>query len=260
MTEAELLAAAARHAKAARFSADQYLAKIFTTPNYAYKETEWYKALAALQQLKTLAPPAPPPAPSPEALAPYRSILFMGENPGDAFAAPGYYKVAFTPDPAYDGYARRAVADQLRAAGHGIYVWYVPTEVSATRADDVAARLGASHVLGQCETADQFDATVAHGRKAMVGNLAALRPDQLARVASGERVVVNELYRNCQGNQQPDWKNANAGVPGNCVAVYGDGDCQRMPLSQYVRDGLFVPHRDSVYGPGMRAEDWAALT
>lgn len=259
MTEAELLAAAAKHAKATRFSADQYLAKIFTTPNYAYKETEWYKALSALQQLKVASAPPPPTPPPSSALAPYHSILFMAQNPGDALGVPSYYRVAFTADPAYDGYATRAVADQLRNAGHGIYVWYVPTEVSASRAGEVAARIGASLIIGQCETADQFDASIGRGLKGMVGNLSALRPNQLSRVASGEFVVVVEDYWNCGGGA-PDWHNANAGVAGNCVAVYEDGDCSRKPLSEYVAAGRFVPHRDSVYGPGMTAEDWAALT
>lgn len=246
----------ADYAKAATISFDAWCHKMLTGKyvGEVHKRTAWYKAGKALE-VETHAP-APPP---PDALAPYRSILFMGQSPGDALAAPAYYRVAFTADPAYDGYASRAVADRMRDRGMGIYVWYVPTEVSKARADEVAARLGAPVILGQCETTEQYDASVAHGRRAMVGNLSALRADQLAKVASGERIVVVEDYWNCGGGA-PDWRNANAGVPCNCIAVYGDGQCARKPLSEYIAAGRFVPHRDSVYGPGMTADDWGVLT
>ena len=223
---------------------------------YNYKATKIYQGVEEIRA----APPPPPPPPPSDQLAPYRSLLIMGQDPLDALQAPAYYRVLFTADPAYDGWATESAANALRTAGHGVGVWYVPTEVSKARADDMAARLGTSFIIGQCETADQFDASVAHGRKAMVGNLSALRSDQLAKVAYSERIVIPELYRNCNGNQQPDWKNANAGIPGNCIAVYGDGDCQRMPLAQYIADGMFVAHHDSVYGPQMLAADWAVLT
>lgn len=254
MTEAERLA------QSASITPEEWCKRIrdgYRGKPYAFKATNYYKALVELRKVGPT-PPPPPPPPN-DALAPYRSVLFMGQNPLDALQAPSYYKVAFTADPAYDGYATADAAAQLKANGHAVYVWYVPTEVTKDHADAVAQRLGALFVIGQCESSDQFDASIRHGRIAMVGNLSALYGSQLNQVAAGKAIVISELYRNCQPDQEPDWKNANNGVAGSCVACYGDGGCTRMPLSQYVADGMFVPHRDSLYGPGLTSDDYKTL-
>ncbi len=94
------------------------------------------------------------------------------------------------------------------------------------------------------------------GAKAMVGNLSALRPEQIALVAQGKVFISQELYRNCSPGQQADWHNANAGVAGNCVAFYGDADCQACGWERYPD---FVGRRDSVYGPGTSVAQYGAL-
>ncbi len=249
----------ADYAKATTLQVDQWLHNIATKPSYAYKTTNWYKALKALEaEAKTPAPPPTPP-PGPDPLAPYRKLLFMAQSPLDALQAGPGWTVLFTADPAYDSWATKSAADQMRAAGQQVGVWYVPTEVTEARADEVAARLGTTFILGQCETSGQFDASVVQGCKAMVGNLSALEPPQLALVALGVRIVINETYYGCNPGMQPDWRNANKGVAGNCLACYHDSQCQRIPLSEQIANGWYVHGRDSLYGPGLTGEDYAVL-
>jgi hypothetical protein len=238
----------------ATFTVDEWIDH-WVKKNQKVKKTAMYKALKALEQEAKPAPAPPPPAVN---LEPYRSGIYMAQNMLEALAAPAHYKVIVTADPAYDHYATRQAADTLRAAGHEIMVWYVPTEVSRQRADEVAMRLSATRTIGQAETAEQFDRSWEHGRRAVIGNLSAIRPDQLAKVAAGEMVFVNECYWGC-GAGMPNWRNANAGVAGDCIAVYADGQCTRHSVVEHIAAGRFVRGRDSVYGPGMRAEDWSAL-
>lgn len=190
-------------------------------------------------------------------LTPYQSVLFLAQPLTDALQAPKSYKAAVTADPAYDQYARADHAQMVRDAGLDVYVWYVSTEVPKARALEVAQRLGATKIIGQAETAAQYDAAKADGLKAVVGNLSALTDVQLAEVAAAEMIMVNETYYNVQPWLKPDWRNANAGVAGNCLAVYAsarEGAVYTPLVAQ-----PFIKGRDSVYCVGMRAEDWAAL-
>lgn len=197
------------------------------------------------------------PTPSEAHLVPYRSIVFLAQDMTDALAAPAHYKIAVTADPAYGQYVRPEIAATLRAAGHEIYVWYVPTEVSRERAIEVGKQLGATRVIGQAESAHQYATSKEHGLKAVVGNITALLPEQIAEVAEAKMIMVNETYYNVQPWLKPDWRNANHGIAGNCLAVYASTTegAEYTPL----QGQPFVKRRDSVYGPGMRPEDWATL-
>jgi hypothetical protein len=97
----------------------------------------------------------------------------------------------------------------------------------------------------------------------MVGSIDAnvLDDRRLARVANGEVLVSIELYRNIQPNLMPDWRNANAGVGGHCIACY-ESDTEGAvytPVSSYRELGYYAPKRDSVYAVGLTADDWQAL-
>jgi hypothetical protein len=114
---------------------------------------------------------------------------------------------------------------------------------------------------GQCESAAEFDHAYESGARRMVGNLSALRDDQFARVDSGEVHLAFELYRNVQPWALPDWRDANAGIGGNCIACYaaeGEGAAY-MSVATYKADGYYVTQRDSVYGVGLTPADWQGL-
>jgi hypothetical protein len=97
----------------------------------------------------------------------------------------------------------------------------------------------------------------------MVGSINAqvLDDARLARVSSGEVLVSVELYRNLQPGQQPDWRNANAGIGGHCIAIYASDTegAVYTPVTSYRGLGHYVPKRDSVYAVGLTADDWQAL-
>jgi hypothetical protein len=200
--------------------------------------------------------PKPPPVPF-DPTAPYRSVLFLAGSMLDVLQAPTSYKAAVTADPTYDQHASADQSAQLRAAGYQVYVWYVPTEVSKQRAEEVANRLSASRIIGQAESTAQYAASKADGLKAVVGNITSLNGEQLAEVAAAQMIFVNETYYNVQPWLKPDWRNANDGIAGNCLAVYGSTSegAKYTPLVTQP----FVRGRDSVYAVGMQPEDWAVL-
>ena len=132
---------------------------------------------------------------------------------------------------------------------------YVPTSFRPSNALDGA--------WGQCETTAEFDHAYEAGARRMVGSIDAnvLDDRRLARVANGEVLVSIELYRNIQPNLMPDWRNANAGVGGHCIACY-ESDTEGAvytPVSSYRELGYYAPKRDSVYAVGLTADDWQAL-
>jgi hypothetical protein len=115
---------------------------------------------------------------------------------------------------------------------------------------------------GECESSTAFDNGYGAGCRRFVGKLSdeVMGGGRLNHVSSGEVHVTVELYANCMPWVQPDWKNANAGVGGNCPAVYEDSTpCYYTPIQWYKDKGYYVPHRDSVYAIQMKPADWAAL-
>jgi hypothetical protein len=95
----------------------------------------------------------------------------------------------------------------------------------------------------------------------MVGNLSALEEGSLAKIREGEVLVSVELYRNVQPWMEPDWKGCNDGVGGNCIACYASSTegASYYSVDKYKQEGLYVSGYDSVYGVGLKPEDWAAL-
>jgi hypothetical protein len=208
-------------------------------------------------------PPTQPPA-LPERARRYVNGIYAAQNPLAALSAKPKYTIMFTADPGYDAWASGGAAKQARDAGHLVGVWYVPTEVSKGRADEVAQRLGTDLIAGQAETLDQFWASVDHGRDAVIGNLSACFDDPKAadRIRSGAMVFVNEFYWNQDRSRQPD--NHGLPVPSLCVACYdGHGDSSspnawEPHIGDYQAAG-YTWLTMSAYGPGMSAQDYAAL-
>jgi len=181
---------------------------------------------------------------------------------------PKTWKAAFTADHAYPVTDQQIAA--VQASGHRAFVW---CDCMTTLPDTALAMVEQrrdkdDHPLldgwyGQAESASQFDVAIGALRApvAIIGNLSSVRSDQLARVAAGERLFVNELYRNVQPWLQPDWRGANAGVGGNCAAVYASQSegAVYTPISAYRALGLWNPACDSVYTEGMLEADWKQL-
>ena len=208
---------------------------------YNYEATNYYQALVTLRGVG--APPVVSAPPSNLDIG--RSIIFLAQDPGDWLASPTYYKLAITADPAYRHFYTADFIRRARAQGRRLYAWCDCHTTFPDAAKQMVVDLGLDGWYGECESAPAFGVGYAAGAPAMVGNLSALRPDQLALVAQGRQVVTVELYRNCQPGQQPDWRNANRGVAGNCVAFYKDADCKAVGWEAYPD---FVAYRDSIYG------------
>jgi hypothetical protein len=265
-TEDELLDDAAANARATRRSWDEFLEQIRTQPGFDYRSTRWYAAGADLEQLKHL-PPSPRPVPPVPLVASAQARIFLAQSPLDSLAAPSWMVPVCTADAGYRQWYSPEVIAQLRAHFGTVEAWCdcrppgAGTAYSAALA--MVEELGLDGAWGQCETTAEFDHAYEAGARRMVGsiNSQVLDDARLAKVASGEVLISLELYRNLQPALQPDWRNANAGVGGHCIACYGSDTegAVYTPVTSYRELGYYVPKRDSVYGVGLTAEDWQAL-
>lgn len=213
--------------------------------------------------------PTPPPGPGP---APDNSLaqswLILGQDPLDALNAPAYYKLAITADLGYRHYYDANFFEKARAQSRVIVPWCdcrpspdgTPPEVAIQWMHE----LGAPFWMGQGEWPAEMDAAMNASVRArvIVGDIAHMRADQVQQVKDRLVLWVNESYRNCSHNMDPgwpSWENANAGIGGNCIAVYAEGVCTTMRVTEYTTAGLFVARRDSAYGPQMTVADYRAL-
>ena len=222
---------------------------------------------------RDVTPPKPKPAYD-SYLDPVRNLLVWATVTDDAIQhackLPSSWKFLFTADPRYP------VTDQQIAAAkndHGVFAWgdchspgLMPNDIAAFRAE---RKLAAWY--GEAESAGAFDSAVAGATNAviyrfpvgLIGKLSALRPDQLQGVASAEELFCNETYRNIlsQRDVPTDWRNANHGVGGNCLAVYESKDegAVYTPLQVQHERGWFDPAVDSLYTEGMLEADWLYL-
>jgi hypothetical protein len=199
--------------------------------------------------------------PGPVAVTPdssYANVIFLAENAMYARGAPAHYKMAFSADPAYDDQATRQNAHDFQDMGHGIYVWFVPTEVSMQRAREVAYRIGATQIIGQAETLAQFWASWYCGVRAVVGNLDAIMgdPDAIELVRSGRMAFINECYWNTNRGLNTTFTNYNLPVPSICIGLYDAGPAGENkpngwdPTVADYHDAGLLPPSVSVYGPG----------
>ena len=204
--------------------------------------------------------------PPPKPLASVQARIFLAGSPLDCMQAPKWMvpvltadETTWTPDP--------NVVTQLRTRFALVEAWCDcrerggdPSGTPYSQAVALVNNLGLDGpAWGQCESQAEFDHAYSGGCRRMVGNLSALRDDQIQKIATGEVLVTAELYRNCQPSMTPDWRNANAGVGGNCIACYDDADCDYMSVNQYKADGMYTSGHDSVYGVSLQPTDWGNL-
>ena len=211
-----------------------------------------------------LSKPTPPPTPRDFA----RAVLF---HAGDVFmwlSAPSFYIRALSAD-RNQAWITGSLVQAARQTGSLVASWCdcrPDGGTDAAYAISAARTYGLIGWYGQAETAAEFDHALRRGRElglmplAIIGNLTALRPDQLALVANNDVRFINELYRNVMPWVRPDYRGANAGVGGSCVAMYESASegASRYPLSRYKTEGFFNRGTDSVYTPGSQPEDVTA--
>lgn len=260
-TEQQLLDSAASHARATSISWSEYLRRVHTQPDYEYEQTEWFRAGADLQSVKTLPPPTTPPA---NYLAAAQARIFLAQSPLDALAAPPWMVPVCTADLGYREWYDPGTIEQLRDHFDVVESWCDCRDPTAySEALRMVDDLDLDGAWGQCETTAEFDHAYANGADRMVGsvNAAVLDAARLELVADAEVLLSVEIYCNKDRNLQPDWRNANAGIGGNCIAVYESADEGAIytPVAWYRERGFYVPKRDSVYGVGLSATDWADL-
>jgi hypothetical protein len=212
-------------------------------------------------------PPEPEP-PDGDYLDAARARIFLANDPLEALKAPDWMVPVCTADPGYRYWYDPDTIDRLRARFGIVEAWCDcrPAGYGTPYAEAVKMvnELGLDGpAWGQCETTAEFDHAYTNGARRMVGNINSqvLDADRLAKISSGEVLVTVELYRNLQPGLQPDWRSANAGIGGNCIAIYGSAEegAVYTPVADYRAAGLYSSGNDSVYGVGLLEQDWHDL-
>jgi len=274
-SEAELGQQAVDLAQQTSYSWEQYLSRIRNDPNYAYKNTSWFKAGDKLEQSKHLSGgggnPTPPPS---DDLTSVRGRIFLANSPMDCVThgAPSWMVPVCTADLGYRSWYSKDVIAQLRQRFGTVEAWAdcrIPSgyqEGHGTGYDVALAMVeefGLDGAWGQCETTPELENAYNAGARRLIGSCDpnVMNDEWLNKVKSQEILLTVELYRNKMPWMLPDWRNANQGIGGNCIACYASDSegAYYTPVQAYKDQGLYVPKHDSVYGVGLHPEDWPNL-
>lgn len=196
----------------------------------------------------------PPPAPAID-LSPVRSVLILADDPWGALESPPHYQFWVTADPAYGPWG--SFVSAARSQERKIRAWCDCRTTMPSTAAQMIVDLNLDGWAGEGESPAAFDTAYNAGARVMVVDLAALRPDQIGKIASGEIVATVELYRNAQPGMVPDWKFANRGIGSNCIAV-NDEKGHPLTLQDYRQAG-YLTRGVSVYAGGTPKPDWKEL-
>lgn len=150
MTEAELLAVAASQAKQTTRSWDAWLNDIRTNKDYDYRQARWYKAGAALEQVKHLPSPPQPTYGTKATAGPFagRGIM-LGGNPDVWEQALGLVVGGFVEVVACTPPTPLSAIYAFRNVGAGVVIW-CPPEI------DSAADITQAENQGQWDEADRL--------------------------------------------------------------------------------------------------------
>jgi len=266
MTDTAKLAIAVSEMQKAGLTVDEWCMRV-SKGGYRYMSTHIYKSLKAFEAaVKT--PPAPAPKPPQANLSDIQRCLFLTNDVSKALDTTNRLLIA-TADKTYrasysDLFIREAIAQNRFRVWCDCHSTYPPT------AFEWLDQLGLPHhyFYGECESAQAFTVAYEAGSRHMVGNLSVLTYDsslqphpvtnQLAYVMNGSVHVTNETYYNRDPNYRVDWRNANAGVGGNCMAVYESSSepAHYFSLQDQHAQGKYNPNTDCVYVAGFAQADW----
>jgi hypothetical protein len=267
-TDQELAAQAVAHAQRTTINHREFLRRVATIPGYAYEKTQWFQALSDLEKTKhpeTAPAPKPPPTDPAGYLKAAQARIFLAHEPLACLAAPQWMVPVCTADLGYRNWYPKSTIDQLRARFGKVEAWCDcrnPTPYSEAQRMVNQLNLDGP-AWGQCETTAEFDHAIANGARRLIGNIDTnvLDDKRLGLISDADVLVSVELYCNVQPWVKPDWRNANAGIGGNCIACYESKteNANYTPVTWYRQQGFYVPGRDSVYGVGLTPEDWNNL-
>lgn len=265
-TKAQFMASALAHIEKSTISVDTWCSRVqdgYKGKEYDFMNTEIYKSLKDLEGAKHAVPVNPNPPPSDDSyLNVVRRGLYLTSDTSRALETKNRLLIA-TADRGYrqfysSDFIRAAIAQDrfrvwcdCRPAGEG-----TPPEVALEWLRELG--LPPSYFYGQCENPAEFDRAYNAGARKMVGNVDSLRDDQHNKLKSKEVLVSNEAYYNVNPGLQPDWHNCNAGIGGNCLAVYesaGEGAVYTSLRTQQ-QQGRYDPNTSSLYVADFREDDW----
>lgn len=197
--------------------------------------------------------------------------MFLADSPLNCLTAPQWMVPVVVADHNYRSWYTPDVIQQLYNRFGIVEAWCdcrVPSgfvEGEGTGYDEaikMTEELGlSSPPWGQCETSPEFDNAYAGGARRMIGQLSGLTDTQKTKIATAEVLLAFELYRNKMPWQVPDYGTCGAGVGGNAIGCY-ESDTEGSTyysVAQYKAEGYYVPKRDSVYGVGLKPQDWLDL-
>jgi len=230
-SQSELEASAGKHARAASWAWEKYLAEIRKNPDYAYKNTEWFKAGADLEKTKTASggvTPVPPPTDSSLATM-AKHVVFCAQDSAAALKAPRKMSAALTADPAYAQWATQEVVALLRAQGRKLFAWGNQTQIPASAITGLRDQLDLDGAIGQGETQQEYETAVRAGFGIIVGNPNAWnraeREDANQRIAAGTLAVIGEDYANLGGPPPNAYSAGGVNISSVCIGVY-DGSSE----------------------------------
>ncbi len=147
------------------------------------------------------APPAKPVASVRNPLALY--VLFAAQEPLQALHASKRYTVALSADRAYRDQSVAAIGP-LHDAGHAVAGWCdcrVDGGTSAAEGLEFVHQYGLAYFIGQAESPAEFDNAMSVNAPVVVGNITALRQDQIDRISRGDTALICEDYWNEGGGR-----------------------------------------------------------
>ena len=250
------------HARLTTISADEWLRRIRTNPEYAYTRTEWYKALVALE-LAAKAPPPPPPATG--SFLAERIVVFSDVTDHSvqqfALCGPGYI-AAFSADlnqskPGGAYYVSDAQLATARSGGGRLISWSDCSATPFSEATKMRDQRGLDGAMGQCENDGQYDNMTAGGAALGIGNPSNLsqsrRDDATARINAGTLSLTGEMLFSNPGY-------SGQGVPIRSVTLYTDRDAAQggyQPLAAFDALGSGYKHNACLYSGGQASDaDW----
>jgi hypothetical protein len=259
-TKAELTQQAMHEMEMATITPEEWCRRIqygYNGKPYNYKVTHNYKGQDLLYQAAKMAPPKPPQPPSGD-LSDVQRCLFLTGDTSRALMTSNRLLIA-TADPNYRQYYSQYFLDAAIKQNR-LRVW---CDCHTTFPETALAwmdQLGLPHnyFYGECESAAAFEVAYNMGCRKMIGNLSVLDDRQITVVRAGVVHITNETYFNVNPNYRVDWRNANAGVGSNCMAVYASTTegAEYFSLEAQANQGKYNPGTDCVYVAGFAPDDW----